>query len=133
MTTKSELRSKIAAQNAEISQIAHRIEDRVESYRDWKAMVRQRPLQSLGIAMGVGFLLAGAGRSLFGLMRAANGQAMHRVSHAVGHVGHTMGQSPAQPPVQSILQSGAAALVTALVQNLTHGRNHERLARRRPF
>lgn len=61
MTTTSELRSKLESQGEEISQIAHQIEDRIEEYTDWENIVRQYPLQALGVAAGVGVLLSGAG------------------------------------------------------------------------
>lgn len=64
MTTQAELRSKLERKEQEISDIAHKIEDRIESYTDWKAMVNDYPLQSVGIAVGAGLLLTGAGGGL---------------------------------------------------------------------
>jgi len=61
MTTTSELRSRLESQGEEISQIAHRIEDRIEEYTDWPNIVRQYPLQAIGVAAGAGLLLSGAG------------------------------------------------------------------------
>jgi hypothetical protein len=60
MTTASELRSKLESQSEEIGNIAHKIEDRLESYIDWPGLVRQHPLQSFGIAAVAGLFLAGA-------------------------------------------------------------------------
>lgn len=64
MTTTSELRSRLESQGEEISNIAHEIEHRIEEYTDWESLVRQYPLQSLGVAAGVGLLLSGAGGML---------------------------------------------------------------------
>ncbi len=66
MTTTAELRSKKAQQEQEISAIAHRIEDRIESYKDWHTIVREYPLQSLGVAVGAGILLTGSGNKMLG-------------------------------------------------------------------
>lgn len=60
MTTTSELRSRLERQTADISHIAHRIENRLEEYIDWPGMVRQYPLQSLGVAALAGLFLTGA-------------------------------------------------------------------------
>lgn len=60
MTTTSELRSKLERQSEEISQIAHRLEDRLETYIDWPGMVRQHPFQSLGVAALAGVVLSGS-------------------------------------------------------------------------
>ena len=60
MTTASELRSKLESQGEEISNIAHKIEDRLEAYIDWRGLVRQHPLESIGVAAIAGFLLSGS-------------------------------------------------------------------------
>lgn len=72
MTTTAELRSKRDQKEQEITDIAHRIEDRIDFYKDWQKMVRDYPLQSMGIALGTGFLVSGAGGGLlrFGLRQA---------------------------------------------------------------
>ncbi len=78
MTTTSELRHKIERQGEEISQIARRIENRFEHYTDWRGTVQERPLQSVGVAVGLGVLLSGvalpllrwSGRQTFGLAQA---------------------------------------------------------------
>jgi len=79
MTTTSELRAKLERQGEEISRITHRIEDRLETYKDWPGMVRQYPLQSVGIAAVAGVLLSGAagplvrnmGKQVGGLLQAS--------------------------------------------------------------
>ncbi|WP_373531161.1 hypothetical protein [Vampirovibrio sp.] len=72
MTTTAELRSKRDQKEQEITDIAHRIEDRIDFYKDWQKMVRDYPLQSMGIAMGAGLLVSGMGGGLvrFGLRQA---------------------------------------------------------------
>lgn len=60
MTTTSELRSQLETKGEEISNIAQKIENRIEEYVDWKGMVQQRPLAAVGIAMGVGLVLSGS-------------------------------------------------------------------------
>jgi hypothetical protein len=60
MTTTSELRSKLEAKGEEVSRIAHKIEDRIDQYKDWQGTVRQYPFQSIGVALGLGLLLSGA-------------------------------------------------------------------------
>jgi hypothetical protein len=60
MTTTSELRAKLDRQGEEISRLTHRIEDKLETYKDWPGLVRQYPLQSLGIAAAAGLMLSGA-------------------------------------------------------------------------
>lgn len=69
MTTTAELRSKRERKEQEISDIAHRIEDRIEAYKDWHKIVHDYPLKSLGVALGAGFLFSGLGGGLlkFGL------------------------------------------------------------------
>jgi len=64
MTTTSELRSQVEAKGEEISQTVQKIETRIGDYVDWKGMVQQKPLESLGIAMGVGLVLSGAAAPL---------------------------------------------------------------------
>lgn len=64
MTTTSELRSRLERQGEEINRLAHRIEDRLESYTDWPGLVRQYPLQSLGVAVVAGLMLTGSGGSI---------------------------------------------------------------------
>ena len=61
MTTTSELRSRLESKGEEVSQIAHRLEDRIGEYKDITGLVRQYPLQSFGVAAGVGLLLSGSG------------------------------------------------------------------------
>jgi len=61
MTTTSELRSRLEHKGEELSEIAHRLEDRIGEYKDIQALVRQYPLQSFGVAAGVGLLLSGSG------------------------------------------------------------------------
>ncbi|HEY9686535.1 MAG TPA: hypothetical protein V6C52_06130 [Coleofasciculaceae cyanobacterium] len=65
MTTTSELRAEIETKGDEISQIAHKIESRFEYYTDWRGLVQERPLVSVGIALGAGLLLSGAAVPLF--------------------------------------------------------------------
>lgn len=72
MTTTAELRSKRERKEQEISDIAHRIEDRIESYKDWHKVVQDYPLQSVGVAVGAGLLFTGFGG---GLLRFAFRQA----------------------------------------------------------
>lgn len=72
MTTTAELRSQRDRKEQEITEIAHRIEDRIESYKDWKQLVHDFPLQSVGVAVGSGLLLTGFGG---GLLRFAFRQA----------------------------------------------------------
>ncbi len=64
MTTTSELRSQIERKGEEISQIAHKIETRIEEVVDWKSLVRERPQASLAVAFGTGLLLSGMSRVL---------------------------------------------------------------------
>lgn len=64
MTTTAELRSKRDLKEQEITDIAHRIEDRIDFYKDWQKMVRDYPLQSMGIAVGAGLLVSGVGGGL---------------------------------------------------------------------
>lgn len=64
MTTTSELRSQLERQSEEISQIAHRLEDRLEAYIDWPGMVRQHPFQSIGVAALAGVVLSGSGGAI---------------------------------------------------------------------
>ena len=66
MTTTADLRSKKERQEQEITDIAHRIENRIESYKDWHTIVREFPLQSLGVAVGAGILLTGSGSRILG-------------------------------------------------------------------
>lgn len=61
MTTTSELRSRLESKGEELSQIAHRLEDRIDEYKDITGLVRQYPLQSIGVAAGLGLLLSGSG------------------------------------------------------------------------
>jgi hypothetical protein len=72
MTTTAELRSKRDQKEQEITDIAHRIEDRIDFYKDWQKMVRDYPLQSMGIVLGAGFLMSGMGGGLlrFGFRQA---------------------------------------------------------------
>jgi hypothetical protein len=65
MTTTSELRSKLESQGEEITHIAHKIEDRLESYIDWPGIVRQHPFQSIGVAAAVGLIFSGSSSSVF--------------------------------------------------------------------
>lgn len=65
MTTTAELRSKRERKEQEISDIAHRIEDRIESYKDWHQVVQDYPLQSVGVAIGTGLLFTSFGGGLF--------------------------------------------------------------------
>lgn len=65
MTTTSELRSKLESQGEEINHIAHKIEDRLESYIDWPGIVQQHPFKSVGVAAAVGLLFSGASGSVF--------------------------------------------------------------------
>lgn len=92
MTTTSELRNQIENKGAEISQIAHQIEGRIESYVDWKGMVQERPIESIGIAVGAGLVLSGAAGPLLRI------------------VGHQVGV---------IAKGSAIAFVMGLIQNKT--------------
>ncbi len=62
MTTMGELRSKRHIKEQEITEIAHKIEDRLDFYRDWQERVKDAPLRSIGYALGAGFLV-GSGLS----------------------------------------------------------------------
>jgi len=68
MTTTSELRSQAEAKGEEISQTVRKIEDRIEEAVDWKGLVRQKPLESIGVAVGVGLLFSGAAAPLLGIV-----------------------------------------------------------------
>jgi hypothetical protein len=65
MTTTSELRAEIDTKSEEISRIAHKIEDRIGHFTDWRSLVQERPLAAIGVAVGVGVVLSGAGAPLF--------------------------------------------------------------------
>jgi hypothetical protein len=60
MTTTSELKARLENQSEELGEIAHKIENRLEQYTDWKSWVRQHPWQSLGAAFGLGLVFSGA-------------------------------------------------------------------------
>jgi hypothetical protein len=64
MTTTSELRSQLETKGEEISSIAHQIEDRIESYVDWPGIVREHPMESIGVAAVAGLILAGSAGSI---------------------------------------------------------------------
>ena len=64
MTTTSELRSQLESKGEEISNIAHQIEDRIEAYVDWPGIVREHPMESLGVAAVAGLILAGSSGSI---------------------------------------------------------------------
>lgn len=68
MTTTSELRSQLENKGEEISQITHKIEERIESYTDWPGIVREHPFQSIGVAALVGVVLSGSTGSLMKLV-----------------------------------------------------------------
>jgi hypothetical protein len=68
MTTTSELRSKLESKGEEISEITHKIEERIESYVDWPGIVREYPLQSIGVAAVVGLVVSGATGSIMKLL-----------------------------------------------------------------
>lgn len=71
MTTMGELRSQRNAKEQEITEIAHRIEDRLDFYRDWQERVKASPLRSFGFVLGAGFLVGSgiSGNLLQGLIR----------------------------------------------------------------
>ena len=60
MTTTSDLRNQVDAKGEEISKIAREIETRVEEYIDWKRIVQEKPLESVGVAVGLGLLFSGS-------------------------------------------------------------------------
>jgi hypothetical protein len=62
MTTMGELRTKRNVKEQEITEIAHKIEDRLDFYKDWQQRVKDSPLKSFGYVLGAGFLL-GSGLS----------------------------------------------------------------------
>jgi hypothetical protein len=78
MTTTSELRSQLESKGEEISNLTHQIEERIESYVDWQGIVRERPLQSVGIAALAGLVISGStgpimkvlGKQVIGLAQA---------------------------------------------------------------
>ena len=57
MTTTAELRSRRERKEQEVSELAHRIEDRIESYKDWRKTVQDYPIKSVGVALGAGLLV----------------------------------------------------------------------------
>ncbi len=71
MTTMGELRSKRHIKEQEITELAHKIEDRLDFYKDWQERVKDSPLRSFGFALGAGFLLGSglSGNVLRGLIR----------------------------------------------------------------
>jgi hypothetical protein len=68
MTTTSELRAQLENKGEEISQITHKIEERIESYTDWPGIVREHPFQSIGAAALVGVVLSGSTGSIMKLV-----------------------------------------------------------------
>lgn len=68
MTTPAELRSQLEVQGAEVSLLVQQIEDRIEELRDWRTMVDQKPIVSVGMAVGAGLLVSGVAFPLFVIM-----------------------------------------------------------------
>lgn len=64
MTSKAQLHQDIEAKKHELSKIAHQIGDRVDDMTDWRNQVQKHPMQSIGIAVGMGVILSGATRPL---------------------------------------------------------------------
>jgi len=60
MTTTEELREQIERKQDEISVVAHKIESRIEEYKDWQTTVRQHPFVMAGAAVGLGLVISGA-------------------------------------------------------------------------
>jgi ElaB/YqjD/DUF883 family membrane-anchored ribosome-binding protein len=52
------IRQHIEAQRAELGENLQFLEHRVRARTDWRTWVQERPMAMLGVAFGVGFLLA---------------------------------------------------------------------------